>query len=282
VKVTFWGVRGSIPTPDSDMMRYGGNTSCVCVGLEDGTELVLDAGTGIRGVGRHLLGTRHPVHLLLTHLHLDHIMGLLFFAPFFDPNVTVTVWGPEGAYHPLRQRLARYLSAPLSPVELHELPAQVTFREVPPGEWLLAGARVRAALVTHRGTTLGYRISEGADSVCYLPDHEPALGQDLDRSPTDWVSGFELARSASLLIHDSQYMPNEYVGTRGWGHSSLPDALAFARRAEPDRVTLFHHDPAHDDDALDLISDEAQARWADLGGDPRRIGLAVEGRTITL
>src|SRR5215212_11935640 len=160
MQVRFWGVRGSVPVPNSRMMRYGGNTSCVEVTVSDGTQIVLDAGTGIR----ELTARAEPagtVQLLLTHLHLDHIQGLLFFAPLFDPANEITVYGPPAPGPNLDQRLARYLSAPLAPVDLHELPAQVAFAACPYEEWEVGSARIRAAIVAHRGVTLGYRISEG-------------------------------------------------------------------------------------------------------------------------
>ena len=159
MRVRFWGVRGSIPVPHSMAARHGGNTSCVAVALSDGTSVVLDAGTGIRELGATLAGGAAPVHVLLSHLHLDHIHGLLFFAPLFDPGREIVIWGPPSADGSVRDRLARYLSAPLAPIELRELPARVTFRTVPTDGWCVGSAEVAAGLVNHRGTTLGYRIT---------------------------------------------------------------------------------------------------------------------------
>src|SRR5439155_742319 len=176
-------------------------------------------------------GARDESHILLTHLHLDHIMGLLFFAPLFDPQSRVTVWGPPDPSVGLRRRLARYLSAPLSPIEIRELPAQMEFRMVPSESFRLGSAEIEAALVNHRGPTLGYRVTDGDAVLAYIPDHEPALGQNLERDAPEWISGWALACTASLLIHDAQYTAEEYEGTRGWGHSTVHDALAFPRRA---------------------------------------------------
>ena len=279
MRATLWGVRGSIPAPDSDKLRYGGNTSCVYVEL-DGGQLILDAGTGIRNLGASIYGRPGPVHILLTHLHLDHIMGLLFFAPFFNPETDVTVWGPPGGARGLRQRLARYLSAPLSPIEIRDLPAHVVFNEVPATPFTLLGAQVTAELVTHRGPTLGYRVIEAGRTLCYLPDHEPALGEDLERAPADWISGMGLAAGADLLIHDSQYTSEEYMGTVGWGHSTIDDALRFARRAEAAQLALFHHDPVHEDALLDRLEVEAIEQWRAGGGDPSAVEMAVEGRSF--
>ena len=232
MKVKLWGTRGSIPSPGPETIRYGGNTSCVGVTLSDGSLLALDAGTGIRSLGLALADEPARLHILLTHLHLDHIQGLVFFAPAFRPQTEIVIWGPASPEASLRDRIARYISAPLSPVEVRELPCDVSFRHCPETEWEIGPARIRAASVTHRGPTLGYRIDDGDSSLAYIPDHEPALGADLDTLDEDWISGFALARDASLLIHDGQYADAEYPDHVGWGHSALSHALAFARRAE--------------------------------------------------
>ena len=182
---------------------------------------------------------------------MDHIQGLVFFAPAFRPTSEIVVWGPAAADASLEDRIARYISAPLSAVEVRELPCDVKFRDTPETEWEIGSARIRAASVNHRGPTLGYRITEGDTSLCYIPDHEPALGTDLAEMTPDWISGFELARDADLLIHDCQYTDDEYPDHVGWGHSRLTDTLAFARRVEAKRTLLFHHDPMHSDDFLD-------------------------------
>src|SRR5690242_7684449 len=153
MRVTLWGVRGSIPVPGAAAARYGGNTSCVHVTTDDGTELILDAGTGIRELGQTMVGERRRIDILLTHLHLDHIRGLMFFAPFFDPQAEITVWGPPAAGRALRERLARYISNPLSPIDIRELPARVTFRDALPTGWQIGGVDVTASLVAHRGPT---------------------------------------------------------------------------------------------------------------------------------
>jgi len=282
VRVSFWGVRGSVPVADRAALRYGGNTSCVAVRLRDGSRLVLDAGTGIRDLGLALAGVRDEIHILLTHLHLDHIMGLLFFAPLFDPQSRVTVWGPPDPSVGLRRRLARYLSAPLSPIEIRELPAQMEFRMVPSESFRLGSAEIEAALVNHRGPTLGYRVTDGDAVLAYIPDHEPALGQNLERDAPEWISGWALACTASLLIHDAQYTAEEYEGTRGWGHSTVHDALAFARRVEAERVALFHHDPTHDDARLDAIAAEAAQAWSARAGDASAVFVSRERDVLEL
>jgi phosphoribosyl 1,2-cyclic phosphodiesterase len=266
VKVTVWGARGSIPAPGPETTRYGGNTSCVHVTLDDGSVFVLDAGTGIRSLGLALDGAGdQPLNILLTHLHLDHIQGLMFFAPMFNPRSEIVVWGPSSTEASLEDRIARYISAPLSPVEVRELPCHPSFREAETTEWRIGSAVVRAASVSHRGPTLGYRIEADGSSLCYIPDHEPGLGTALAELEQEWISGFDLARGASLLIHDCQYTDEEYPHHIGWGHSPVSDALAFAHRTDAERVMLFHHDPLHSDAFLDELANDVAGRVGALG-----------------
>ena len=155
-------------------------------------------------------------------------------------------------------------------MEVRELPCHVSFREAPLTEWQIGPATLRAASVTHRGPTLGYRLTEGDTSVCYIPDHEPALGAHLETDEPEWISGYELAHGSHLLLHDCQYTDEEYPDHVGWGHTRLSDALQFGRRVEAERVMLFHHDPMHTDDFLDAFHGTAVDRWTELGRAARR------------
>lgn len=279
--VRIYGARGSLPSPGAQRLRYGGNTSCVEVTLSDGTVLILDAGTGIRDLPSEL-GSDGQIHILLTHLHLDHIQGLLFFSPLFETSCRVTIWGPGAPGASLESRVARYLSAPLAPVDVRELPCRLDFRSCPVTEWSIGPARIRAEAVVHRGPTLGFRISDDGATLCYVPDHEPALIGPVAELGSQWLSGYSLAREADLLIHDGQYTDAEYPPHFGWGHSAISHAVAYAARCNPAHTLLFHHDPAHTDDQLDAVFRYAEQLWQELGGAPGAISMAHEGDALTV
>jgi phosphoribosyl 1,2-cyclic phosphodiesterase len=258
VRVRLWGTRGSLAAPGADTARYGGNTSCVEVRGAQGTVLVLDAGTGIRPLGRSLAGTVRCIHLMLTHLHMDHIQGLGFFDPLFDPEVETHLWGPASMTLDLRRRLVRYLSPPLFPVHLRDVP-RLVLHDLGDEEFEIGEFRVTAGRVCHPGFTLGYRVATDGAALAYLPDHEPALGVQHFPLLEDWTSGCALAREVDLLIHDAQYSLAEYAGHIGWGHSALDHTLAFARLARVRHLVTFHHDPAHADEDIDRMTAEATA-----------------------
>ncbi len=278
MKVTFWGTRGSLPTPGPETTRYGGNTCCVEVRASDESIVVLDAGSGIRRLGAAIGPEVRRIDILLTHLHLDHIEGLGFFAPLFRRGLEVHIWGPASTTLDLRARLTRYLSPPIFPVRLRDLPCRLELHDVASVERIHVGPlEVRAALVCHPGPTVGFRIREGDTSVTYLPDHEPAFGAiDFPRNP-EWTSGFELAADTDLLIHDAQYGDAEYGDRVGWGHSSLPDLLTFAKASRASRVVPFHYDPEHGDAELDRRFEAIQGEALPFDFIP-----AIEGASVDL
>jgi phosphoribosyl 1,2-cyclic phosphodiesterase len=257
MRVTFWGTRGSIAAAGAATQGYGGNTACVEVAARDGTCLVLDAGTGIRGLGTALGLHIRRVDVLLSHLHMDHIQGVGFFAPLFQPGVEAHIWGPPSATQDLRGRLSRYLSPPLFPVRLRDLDSRVEFHNAPDEPVRIGAFEVTSDAVIHPGPTVGYRITGDGASIAYLPDHEPALGMTSGfPARPGWTSGHDIAAGVDLLIHDSQYFAAERAERLGWGHSSTMEVAAFARQAGVPRLSCFHHDPAHDDATLDRLVEE--------------------------
>jgi phosphoribosyl 1,2-cyclic phosphodiesterase len=277
MNVTFWGTRGSIATSGATTRGYGGDTACVEVVGEDGTRLVLDAGTGIRPLGDALPADVQRIDILLTHLHMDHIQGLGFFGPLFAADTEVHVWGPPSATLDLRSRIARYLSPPLFPVRLRDLGPNVRLHDAPDEPVRIGGLEVTAATVIHPGPTVGYRIREADRTIAYLPDHEPALGVAEFPVGADWTSGYALAAEVDLLIHDVQYTAEERRERVGWGHSSVEEAAAFARQAGVQRMACFHHDPSHDDAAVDRLV----ATTAELAPQVEVFG-AREGTTLSV
>jgi ribonuclease BN (tRNA processing enzyme) len=278
MKVRLWGTRGSLPTPGPGTASYGGNTSCVEVrGQDQRSMVILDAGTGICALGDAGLApgiTR--VDILLTHLHMDHILGLGFFAGLFDPALEVHIWGPSSPSERLHRRLSRYLSPPLFPVRLRDLPCQLTLHDIPIGRFEVPGMVVDAALICHPGPTVGIRLDDGSASVAYIPDHEPALGARSFPDVPDWTSGYSLAEGVDLLIHDSQYDDDEYPSKIGWGHSSISHAMSFARSAGVGLLVPFHHDPHHDDVALSSLFDAEEWEQQPFKVEPAKEGAVFE------
>lgn len=287
--VTFWGTRGSIPTPGPDTTRYGGNTPCVSVERLDGDVrrlVILDAGTGIRPLGKELVGRGNSslhVDLLLTHTHWDHIQGLPFFAPFFGKGNAVRIWGAQQGEVDLGTILRQQMHPVVFPVPLERLSAELGVEHVGPGAFELDGFAVGAIRLRHPGTTLGYCLTPlgGGGKMAYITDNELGLGGAYDVSP-DWrreVVGF--LDGVDVLIHDAMYTPQELEQHRGWGHSSYVEAITLAYEAGVRRLVLFHHRPEHDDTTMDTVVEAAQQAAA-AEGDGLEVLAATEGLQLTL
>jgi phosphoribosyl 1,2-cyclic phosphodiesterase len=279
VKIRIWGCRGTIATPGSDTIRYGGNTSCVEVRLDDGSVIILDAGTGIRALGNAL--AQDPpgrIDLFITHLHVDHVEGLGVFEPIWHPETELHIWGPASPMEAVADRISRYFSPPLFPVHLSEVPAKTVFHDAADGSWATGGATVWSQPIVHPGATVGYRIEADGSALTYLTDHEPALGSDLSL-PLEWISGSALAVGADVLIHDCQYTDAEYAGRVGFGHTSTDQLARYAALTDVGRVVMFHHDPMHTDDQLDAMRGNVLERWA---GDADRVLIAAEGLALEI
>ena len=276
MKIKLWGTRGSLPSPGPRTVRYGGNTPCVEVRGDDGRLLILDAGTGIVRLGASLGAEIARVDLLLTHLHLDHILGIGFFEPLDRRDLAVHIWGPPSTTLDFEERLVTSVAPPLFPIRLRDLACRLTIHNVPLGRFAIANFAVTAALVCHPGPTVGYRIDDGTAVLAYLPDHEPALASPRFPGAPAWTSGWDLARGADVLIHDAQYSAAEYAERVGWGHSALSHALEFAALAGARRLVAFHHDPNRSDAGVDRLVAETigSAR------PPFRFGAGQEGALI--
>lgn len=269
MRVTLYGTRGSLPAPGPDTVRYGGNTSCVMVQGPEGHTLVLDAGSGVRLAGQHIPPQTRRVDILLTHLHMDHIQGLGFFAPLYTPGVEVHIWGPPSTTRTLRSRLNRYLSPPLFPVRMRDMPSALRCHDVVKDRWEVGPFQIQSELVCHPDPTVGFRVESAGRSLAYLPDHEPQLGTLPPRlNRAEWLSGFNLAEGADLLLHDAQYTEEEYHARVGWGHCTPRLAVRFAEIAGARQLVFFHHDPTRSDAEVERICEDARREHA--GGLPMR------------
>jgi phosphoribosyl 1,2-cyclic phosphodiesterase len=283
--VTFWGTRGTIPSPGAHTARYGGNTACVEVRSGDGHLVILDAGTGIRGLGKRLAGAQAPevrAHIVLSHAHWDHIQGLPYFAPFFRPGNVITVWGPKQGEIGMDAILRQLMQPVVFPVPLDALAAQLEVKHVNADPIRTEGCVITSMRVRHPAVTLGYRLAlPGGVSVVYVTDDELGKAGDYDVGP-DWRRRFlRFIGDADLLIHDAMYTPEEYRTHAGWGHSTFVEAVELAREAGAKRLALFHHEPEHTDDATDAIAAEAR-ELAARGGCRLEILAAAEGMQIAL
>jgi phosphoribosyl 1,2-cyclic phosphodiesterase len=278
MRVTFHGVRGSVPAPGPQTSRYGGNTSCVEVRLSDGSTLALDAGTGLRELGKTLAreGRQSPVHLFLSHTHWDHVMGLPFFAPLYDKNNHLLVYPLANE---AQERFQRNIFDDIHfPVSVNDIPSKVEFARPEGDVWQVGSARVRRIQLNHPGGAQGFRIDDDdGSSMAYLTDNEMNAARPI-------ITVDELARfsdGVNLLIHDAQYVPSDMPHKRGFGHSLVEDVLKLGEYARPKDLVLFHHDPDRSDDALDQIGLEAKT-W--LTEHSKDVGLLVahEGLAVDL
>ncbi len=270
MKIKFWGTRGSVPTPGKRTVRYGGNTPCVEVRLDDGNLIIFDAGTGIRELGEQLVAEGKPVnaYLLITHPHWDHIQGFPFFKPIFSPGHTITIVGAESEKVSLERMMTDQMNKVYFPIQLSELQAKLNFQRVGEEEFKVFSASVQTLYVNHPSFALGYRLSHNGRTIVYISDNEPfdpknkAMQKNLDTfvlerflsmdgDPNSRV--FDFVRGADVLIHDTTYTPKEYSEHIGWGHSHYDFTLKVADEGKVKKLALFHHDPAHSDDEIDRV-----------------------------
>jgi len=277
MRVHVCGSRGSTSAPGADFVRYGGHTSCVAIARDGGApQLVLDAGTGIRQVTPLLGGRAFEGAILLSHLHWDHLHGLPFFAAGDRDDATVTLYVPAQD-RSAQDLLAQAMSPPIFPIDASGLRGTWQFESLAEGEHCIAGFTVRAREIPHKGgRTFGYRVSDGAMSLAYLPDHHPATyGTGPTGTGSEHEAACALADGVDLLIHDTQHTAAEFAARSHYGHSTYEYALGLARTCGVGRLLAFHHDPARTDVELDAIA----RRLAD--HDPRVL-VAADGQVIDL
>ena len=289
-RLRFWGTRGSIPSPGPSTVRYGGNTPSVEVRTPSGTLVLLDAGTGIRELGRALIARANgsPItgDIFLTHAHWDHIQGIPFFAPAFQRGNRFTIWGAKSLAASIRRVVRDQMSPVVFPVAFEELAATFEFRELTDERHSSDGFDVRAFPVRHPGGALGYRFAPGpggdravGSSFVYISDNE-IRAADASASNDRWRAKLvDFIRGSRLLIHDATYTEDEYESHRGWGHSTYGDAVALALESGVETLVLFHHSPDRSDDELDGRLAECRGAVA-RSGRTLRIIAAAEGLEI--
>jgi phosphoribosyl 1,2-cyclic phosphodiesterase len=260
--------------------------------------IILDAGTGIRGLGERLVGSGKPVHatLAITHPHWDHIQGFPFFRPLFLRESIIRIIGPESERYAIRQVLSDLMNKTYFPVKLDEILASLSFSVLNDGALEVPGATIKAIPVNHPSFTVGYRVESNGKSIVYISDNEPfaaetplsAAGIDQDvfhlysrRSGDPNEHIYDFARGADVLIHDSTYTPEEYVHHRGWGHSPYVFAVKVAQEASVRTLVLFHHDHTHTDEKVDEILNQCRRILSERGNGPECVA-AHEGMTIGL
>jgi len=287
--VTFWGVRGSIPTPGLGTARYGGNTPCISIesnGSDGNKLIVLDAGTGIRMLGNELVKRAKgalTIDLLVSHTHWDQIQGLPFFTPFFNRSNKVRILGPMQGKVRLERILTEQMNRVVFPVPLKDLAAQLAVEHVGEGRFAIDGFTVEAMRLRHPANTLGYRLkpANGGPDLAYLCDNELGPGGEYDVKPSWKEDMIRFLDGTDTLVHDAMYTPEQVEQFRGWGHSSYAEAVELAAEAGVKQLVLFHHRPEHDDSTVDAIVAGAQADAAKFDHKVEIIA-AVEGLQLTL
>jgi phosphoribosyl 1,2-cyclic phosphodiesterase len=281
MKITFWGTRGSIPSPGPDTTHYGGNTTCLEITTASGRTVIIDAGTGIRSLGDALARRNSPLtaHLLMTHIHWDHVWGFAFFGPVFLPNTRITVDGSPRGMEGLRRVFSRDYLDGTWPITFEDLKAKIeATRELPGARMSLDGTLVESQFLQHPQGGMGFKFTENSGTFVFLTDNELL---DKPWSGPSFKDFAQFCRNADILVHDCQYLPEEMNIRRGWGHSDLDAVVRLALEADVKRLVLFHHDPWRTDQAVSSMVDRC-ADMLDLANSAISVQAAQEGSTLEL
>ena len=281
MQVTFWGVRGSIPTPGTWTSRWGGNSSCLQVRHGDLEPLVFDAGTGIRELGKQLVqgDTRH-LNLVFTHLHMDHLFGFPFFAPLFTPGYSLSITLPSYHDGDAKDKLGRYLNGIYHPLKLDMIPAEMEFLAIRPAQGFERGGfKIRGVALNHPGGATGYRVDADGESMCYFTDTAPMakVGEGImagKKPPPLEAAALTALEGCDVVVFDTMFSRDEYLDKMSWGHGYPEYAVALCKAVGVKHLVLFHHSP----DATDEQLDAQEAYWRDF--DDLKVTLAREGETV--
>lgn len=278
MQVTFYGVRGSIPTPGADFARYGGNTACVHIELADGTDIILDAGTGIRLLGQKLIAKTTPIYILLTHNHWDHIQGFPFFAPIYQKGRDIIIY-PGQTNLPEYDQIIRQMQGSVFPVPASALLSSIDIRVLPAEQdsWQIGAATIERLPMNHPGKGSAYTVSAEGCRIAYITDNElyPPYKKE-----TDFLSFVDFAREADLLIHDAQYMLSDMPAKSGWGHSVAEEAVKLAMASNSKRLALYSHDPERTDSDIDDIISHCN-EYISAAESSLQLFAAAEGQCLT-
>lgn len=279
MRVTYWGTRGSIPTPGPETVRYGGNTTCIELRLHNGTCLIFDAGTGIRKLGTTLLEQSAPIQasIFFTHAHWDHIQGFPFFGPAYQPGNRFTVYGYPQASHRIKQTIVHQMEGIYFPVRFNSMHSDITFVDLNKRAVQLADASISCTPINHPDGGVGFRVEERGTVCVFIPDNDLTLSM----TAPIFKRMVRFCEQADLLIHDAQFTPEEYKRHPTWGHSSYLQTVRLAIEAGVKRLALFHHAPEHSDTDVDRIVEMARTEIEKAGVQVECFG-AKEHESMTL
>jgi len=280
MKITFWGTRGSIPSPGPHTVRVGGNTTCLEVETGTGARIIVDAGTGIRALGLKLMREKstEPIALLLTHSHWDHLAGFTFFPPAYNSDYSIAFYGNHMAMEVLQRDIFERRDNRYFPVNMDDFRAAIHFHDELPRPLIVGGVIIEAINLNHPGNGYGYRFEQDGKRIAFITDNEIGLQYPGGNTMNELR---EFCAGCDILVHDAQYLPDELPIHHGWGHSTFQEVADLAAEAGVPHILLTHHDPERDDESCQLLLEDARQYVADHGYHIF-CELAIENQTLIL